>query len=71
MEKVREGGAAEGSGGGEGAMSTRMVGCGMLVAVAPVMENGESSSSCSNLDRMIVAETASAVDSQATEVIIS
>ncbi|KAH9958989.1 hypothetical protein BC827DRAFT_1216967 [Russula dissimulans] len=68
-ERVRGNAAVPGSGGGgdedrDGRLRD-------AVAVAAVTENGESSSSCSNLDQMVVAETASAVDSQATEVIIS
>jgi hypothetical protein len=40
------------------------------LVVAAVAEDGEESSSCGRSDPMMLAETASAIDSQATELII-
>ncbi len=80
-EKVRGGGVGGGGSGGGGAMGGVGGGGGDTagvwqrrlrdaVAVAAVTADGEQSSSCGRSDRMMVVETASAVDSQATEVMI-
>jgi len=81
-EKVRGGGVGGGGSAGGGAMGgVGGVGGGDTagvwqrrlrdaVAVAAVTADGEQSSSCGRSDRMMVVETASAVDSQATEVMI-